>query len=120
MSERNIQNAIRLHKSNNNCRLFNNDNGFAELKDGRKIHYGLVKSSPDLIGWRTIKITPGMTGKEVAIFVGAEVKMPHKYATPEQQRFLDLLTSMGAIAGVVRSENDIDILFDNWLEAIQS
>lgn len=120
MKERNIQNLIRLKHSKDNCRLFNNDNGFATLKDSSNIRYGLSPSSPDLIGWRTIKITPEMVNKEIAIFVGAEVKIPHKNATPDQQRFLDMLTSMGAIAGVVRSEKDVEILFDSYLAKLQS
>lgn len=120
MKERNIQNQIRLAHSKGNCRLFNNDNGTAVLKDGKTIRYGLCKSSPDLIGWRTITITPEMVGKPVAIFVGAEVKQPQKNATPEQRLFLDTLVEAGAIAGVVRSPDDIKNLFDLYLARLQA
>lgn len=116
MSERDIQKSIRLKHSKGRCRLFNNDNGMATLQDGKKITYGLAKSSPDLIGWLTVKITPEMVGKDVAIFCGIEVKMPRKHPTSEQRRFLELLESVGAITGVARSENDIDFLFDTWME----
>lgn len=120
MKEREIQNAIRLKYSRGLCRLFNNDNGRAQLKDGRVIKYGLAVSSPDLIGWHTITITSEMVGKDVAIFIGAEVKIPRKRATPEQQMFLDLLKSSGAISGVVCSEGDFKKLVDDYIMRMQS
>jgi hypothetical protein len=45
----------------------------------------LCKGSADLIGYRTITITPDMVGQQVAVFTSIEVKTPTGRIRPEQQ-----------------------------------
>ena len=40
----------------------------------RRVKYGLYKGSSDLIGWKSIEITPEMIGQRFAVFVSVEVK----------------------------------------------
>ncbi len=97
-----------------------NDQGVATLQDGTVVRYGLGNNSSDLTGVKTITITPGMIGKKIGVSVWAEVKIPGKNATEPQQNFLNKMLDMGAIAGVVRSENDVDFLFDSYVAKLQS
>jgi hypothetical protein len=73
---------------------------------GVPVRYGLQPGSSDLIGWRTVTITPEMVGQQVAVFTSIEVKTPTGRIRPEQQQWLDAVQSAGGIAGVARSVED--------------
>lgn len=107
MLEKQIQNSI-LMLSRAAVRLFRNQVGSYELKDGRRLSSGLCKGSADVIGWRTVRITPDMVGDEVALFVAIEVKQPGERPTPEQRRFLDAVHGAGGIAGVATSVQEAE------------
>lgn len=87
-------------------RLFRNNCGALRDHTGRLVRYGLANpGGSDLIGWRTVTITPDMVGQRVAVFTALEVKAPggtHR-VTQEQRRFLDVVEAAGGIAGVARS-----------------
>jgi len=83
--------------------MFRNHCGALRGLDGRMVQFGLHPGSPDLVGWRTIKITPDMVGMRVAIFTGIEIKTPTGKIRADQLHFLDRLRSAGGIAGVARS-----------------
>ncbi len=117
MKERNIQNKIRLAHSNGKTRLFVNDVGMAKVK-GVSIPYGLCKGSTDLVGVHTVTVTDDMVGREIGVAVFAEVKTPTGRVKPHQQAFLDQMTKMGCIVGVVRSEDDMSDLITNWITNI--
>ena len=68
--------------------------------------FGLARGSADLIGWRTVTITPDMVGQQVAVFTSIEVKTPTGRIRPEQQQWLDAVQAAGGIAGVARSVKD--------------
>ena len=70
------------------------------------VRYGLQPGSSDLIGWRTVTITPEMVGQQVAVFTSIEVKTPTGRIRPEQQQWLDAVQAAGGIAGVARSVED--------------
>ena len=70
------------------------------------MQFGLCKGSADLIGYRTITITPDMVGQQVAAFLSIEVKTPTGRIRPEQQAWLDTIQAAGGIAGVARSVED--------------
>lgn len=77
MSETNsIVQPIRLALSRGPCRLFRNNVGSLPDKNGRWVSYGLFPGSGDLIGWRTVRITPDMVGRDIAQFVSVECKRP--------------------------------------------
>lgn len=104
--ERNTQNRIRLRFGRGNTRLFVNDQGVATIGE-RTIRYGLGTGTTDLVGVHTITITPEMVGKKIGVAVFAEVKTEIGKVKPHQQDFIDQMLKMGAIAGVVRSEDDM-------------
>jgi hypothetical protein len=77
---------------------------------GVPVRYGLQPGSSDLIGWRTVTITPEMVGQQVAVFTSIEVKTPTGRVKPEQQQWLDAVQAAGGIAGVARSVEDAQAL----------
>lgn len=97
---------IRLEAPKYGARLFRNQVGFYVLSNGSRISSGLAKGSPDLIGWRTVTITPEMVGQQIAVFAGIEAKTKQGKLTPEQQTFLDSMEQAGCIHGVARSVDD--------------
>jgi len=62
------------------------------------VFHGAPAGTPDLCGWESIKITPEMVGKRVAVFVGHEVKAtPKDKLNPKQRGFRKLLVEQGGI-----------------------
>lgn len=84
-------------------RLFRNNTGF---DSAAKVRYGLCVGSSDLIGWKTIEITPHHVGQKIAVFVALEVKTQTGRPTTEQLNFIDVVDSAGGHSGIVRSEED--------------
>ena len=60
MTEQQIQQHIRIACSTGATRLFRNNTGTLRDQHGRPVSFGLCKGSADLIGYRTITITPDM------------------------------------------------------------
>lgn len=87
-------------------RLFRNNVGALQDVKGRLVHYGLCKGSGDLIGWKSVIITPDMVGNKIAIFASLEVKTDSGNVRPEQKAWADTVKEAGGIAGIVRSEDD--------------
>ena len=103
MSEQAIQQRIRIACSTGSTRLFRNNTGTLRDQHGRPVTFGLCKGSADLIGWRTVTVTPEMVGTQVAVFLSIEVKTPTGRVRPEQQQWLQVVQNAGGIAGVARS-----------------
>lgn len=80
--------------------------GDVVIREARRLHAGLCKGSPDIVGWQPVKITADMVGTTLAVFVGLEVKSSTGRPTPEQRNFLDRLAQAGGVASVVRSPAD--------------
>jgi hypothetical protein len=112
-SEQTIQQQIRIACSHGDTRLFRNNTGTLRDQHGRPVQFGLCKGSADLIGYRTITITPDMVGQQVAVFTSIEVKTPTGRLRPEQQQWLDAVQAAGGIAGVARSVSDAEALLRN-------
>ncbi len=106
MSEQRIQQEIRLAISHGDTKVFRNNTGTLRDQNGRPVQFGLCKGSADLIGWRTVTVTPEMVGTQVAVFLSIEVKTPTGRLRPEQQQWLDVVQAAGGIAGVARSVED--------------
>jgi len=81
-----------------NVRLFRNDVGLAELVDGRRLRYGLLPGSGDLIGFSTIR--------GVAVFTSVEAKVGRDQLRPMQETWRDNVTKAGGIAIVCRSSDE--------------
>jgi hypothetical protein len=105
-SEQTIQQHIRVACSRGDCRLYRNNCGVLRDHRGVPVSYGLQTGSSDLIGWRSITITPEMIGQRIAVFCSIEVKSTTGRVRQEQQQWLDAVTAAGGIAGVARSVED--------------
>ena len=87
MTEHELQNLIRLHISENKLGTMFRANvgsgwtGTVHKSSARSVtsygarrfSTGLPAGFPDLFGFRTITVTPGMVGKEIADFCGIEI-----------------------------------------------
>jgi hypothetical protein len=109
-AETDIQQRIRLAVgTRSDLRLFRNNTGtLPDPRTGRPVQFGLARGSADLIGWRTITITPEMVGQRVAVFTSIEVKTTSGHLTPAQQAWLGTVRTAGGIAGVARSVRDAE------------
>ena len=102
--QQNIRLALGQHSD---LRLFRNETGkLPDPRTGRWVQFGLAKGSSDLIGFKTVKITPEMIGQEVAQFVSIEIKTERGKLTEVQENWLQKVKSSGGIVGVARSIQD--------------
>lgn len=86
--------------------------GDAVIRYARPLHAGLCPGSADLIGWRTITITPDMVGQRVAVFCSIEVKAPRGRVSPEQLAWEATVRRAGGLSGIARSEDDARGILD--------
>ena len=119
MTESALVRTLLLASSKAGATLFRNARGVERIaqKDcpycqraGRVVSYGLANGAPDLVGWQTVTIGPKHLGARLAIFCGVEVKRPDGTLRPAQRAFLEALARAGAVAGVVRSVDDLEAL----------
>lgn len=106
--ETDLQQRIRLAVgTRTDLRLFRNQVGqLPDPRTGRPVQFGLARGSADLIGWRTVVVTPEMVGQRIAVFTSIEVKTATGRLTPAQNAWLGAVRSAGGIAGVARSVSD--------------
>ena len=84
-----------------------------ELYNARRVHYGLVKGSSDLIGSRPVLITQDMVGQTIAQFVSVECKTKaYGKTTEEQDNWLGQVAQAGGFAALARERKggEIDII----------
>ena len=103
MSEHEIQQRIRLACGRGPVRLWRNNSGALVDQQGRLVRFGLCKGSSDLIGLRSLEITPDLVGQRIAQFVALEIKTARGVVSPEQRAFLQLVEQLGGLAAVCRS-----------------
>jgi hypothetical protein len=107
MSEAAILQAIRLDLGREpSVRLFRNNTGTLLDRRGKPVSFGLHRGSGDLIGWRSVTVTPDMLGRTVAILASVEVKAPRGRPTPDQIHWAAAVQAAGGIAGIARSPED--------------
>jgi len=102
--ERKIQSDIQLAAcaGGGQARLWRNNTGALKDQRGQLVRYGLCPGSSDLIGFRTVVVTPDMVGQRVALFCAVEVKDRGR-PTEQQVAFINLVQQAGGLAGVARS-----------------
>ena len=107
-AETTLQQQIRLALGTHpDARLFRNQVGsLPDPRNGRLVTFGLARGSADLIGWRTVTVTPDMVGQQLAVFTSIEIKTPTGRIRPEQQAWLLVVQGAGGIAGIARSVPD--------------
>lgn len=76
------------------------------VHNARPLHAGLCKGSSDLIGWRSITITPDMVGQQIAVFCAVEVKDGRGRPTKEQVHFINTLIKAGGLGCVAWNVED--------------
>jgi hypothetical protein len=84
--------------------------GLVVIKHARPFHAGLCQGSSDLIGWRSVVVTPDMVGQTVAVFVAIEAKTGSGRPSEAQRLFLAAVKGAGGIAGIARSPEDAELL----------
>lgn len=107
-AETDLQQRIRLALGTHpELRIFRNQVGsLPDPRTGRLVQFGLARGSADLIGWRTLVITPEMVGQRIAVFTSLEIKTPAGRLAPAQRHWLHAVEGAGGIAGVARSVGD--------------
>lgn len=107
-AETDLQQRIRLALGTQpDLRIFRNQVGsLPDPRTGRMVQFGLARGSADLIGWRTLVITPEMVGQRIAVFTSLEIKTPTGRLAPAQRHWLHAVHQAGGIAGVARSVAD--------------
>ena len=109
-SEHEIQQRIRLACGRGAVRLWRNNTGALVDQQGRFVRFGLCKGSSDLIGLRSLEVTPELVGQRLAQFVALEVKAAQGVLSPEQRAFLRLLMQLGGGAAACRSVEEAEQL----------
>lgn len=111
MSETDLIQRVRLAHCHGDCRLWRNNSGMLFDAFGRPVRFGLCTGSSDLVGYKSVTITPDMVGQRVAVFAALEGKAKRGRVTNEQAAFIRHIQEAGGIAGIFRSvEEATDIL----------
>jgi len=97
---------IRLALCRDHIRLLRNNVGALEDTNGRVVRFGLAPGSGDLIGWRTLIITPDMVGHRIAQFVSLEAKSATGRARADQIAWAAAVTAAGGVAGICRTVDE--------------
>lgn len=113
MREQAIMQRVMLAASRLGWRIFRNNVGVLPDRRGVPVRYGLCPGSSDLIGWRSVTITPAMVGDTIAQFVAVEVKTPSGKVSPEQMAWLTAVLEAGGVAMVARDPEDFKKVFGN-------
>jgi len=79
------------------------------VQQARYFDAGLCPGSSDLIGLKSVKITPEMVGTEIACFVAIEAKLINGRVQENQINFLEMVKKMGGLGIICRDENNIPI-----------
>ena len=91
--------------------LYRNSRGSVILDNGGRLTYGLgPNGASDLIGYRTLTITPDMVGRTIAQFVAIEAKRPGAEARDDQAEFLARIDKAGGVAGVAHSAEELQAI----------
>lgn len=116
MLESAVQQRVRLALAQQGALAWRNNVGACEDASGRIIRYGLCNdsaqmnralASSDLIGAVPVLIQPHHVGMTLGVFAAVECKHSGWHLTPgdkrgqAQQRFIDLVRSVGGIGGFV-------------------
>lgn len=89
-------------------KVVNRDNGLIVLQGAQLMPYGLCVGSSDLIGYRTVTITPEMVGQTIAQFVAFELKTEQGRASKEQKTFVNNARKAGALALFLRDLKQLE------------
>ena len=106
MSESPLVKDTRLLLSHGDVRLFRNNVGVLQDRNGNYIQFGLAIGSGDLIGFKSVNVTPEMVGQVVAILVSLEAKTGRGRESSEQMWWRGMVQNHGGITGVFRTVDE--------------
>lgn len=120
-SEARVQSEVRLAAPSRRMKLFRNNKGVLPDARGVPVRFGLCNDNPavgkrfrsaDLVGWRTVTITPEMVGADIAQFTSLECK-PENWTwrgdehEEAQSRWAALIVADGGYAKFVTGAGQI-------------
>lgn len=117
-SETNVWRNIALAFSPRGFRLFRNQRYKGRIARGDVLTNGYADcgvggdGGSDLIGWRTIIITPAMIGRKIAQFVAIETKTERGVKRDQQIMFVDMVNKSGGLSGFAKSNDCVDKLIE--------
>jgi len=76
------------------------------IQNGRVFHGGLCVGSSDIIGFQSLKVTPEMIGRTLAVFMAIEAKTETGRVSKEQKNFIEMVKTFGGVSGAVKSESE--------------
>ena len=93
--------------SEHGLRLFRNNVGLFLSQNGHPVRCGLHPGSGDLIGITPKVITDDMVGHTVGVFTSIEVKTTKGKPSKEQLHWQAQIISLGGIAKIINSEDQV-------------
>lgn len=116
-----VQSLVRLEAARKGLKLWRNNVGMLFNERGTPVRYGLANDSRtlnqairsgDLIGWRSVLITPEMVGSKIAQFVSRECKREGWAYTATQHeiaqlRWIEVIQADGGDACFVTKEGTL-------------
>lgn len=72
------------------------------IPHARPCAVGLAPETPDIVGMRSVTITPDMVGRTIAVFAGVEVKTEDGRIQAGQAHCIAVFSRMGARVGIAR------------------
>lgn len=93
--------------------------GFAEIRPGVKIPFGLGTGTLDLVGPMPVRITASMVGKTIQAYCEIDSKTDEGVIAPHQQERVDYLRDKGALSGIARGAEDMEALYLRFLAALE-
>ena len=120
-SEAYVQSLVRLEAGRKGVKLWRNNVGVMPNEMGQPVRFGLANDSPalnksiksgDLIGWRSITITPAHVGTRIAQFLSRECKRPNwNFSGTEREqaqlRWAEVVNADGGNACFVTGEGSL-------------
>lgn len=88
-------------------KIISERDGLMLLEKPRRIRFGLMVGSGDLIGWQTVTITPDMVGQKIARFTSVETKrLRGGIVKPEQENWKLQVNQSGGYAVIVNNPDE--------------
>lgn len=89
--------------------------GDVVVKQGRFFTAGLCTGSSDIIGFKSVDVTPEMVGSRVAVFTAIEAKTKSGRISKEQIAFIEMVNKHGGISFIATNENEAGELLNRKL-----
>jgi hypothetical protein len=110
-----VSEGNRLWARSKGGRLVRNRRGMATLPGGGRMPIGLAEPFiQDDVGYLPILITAEMLGRTLPVLCLIEAKTDSGVVEEHQQRCIEEMRAVGAIAGVARNLDDCELILQRW------